>query len=396
MSAAGAAAPALDRSGPAFVVELDVLRGWAAVLMIANHAGYALLSKADADAGASGLAVFLGSFAPVLFFFATGFGIGLRPVGQPPPSLFETAWKAALLVAADQAMYWRGGASFGFDFFSFIGVASLLIALVARARSPVRLSLGLVVAILVVRYAVGPFARDWLPDNGSSNWLTGLRGHTGVSYPFAPWMVYPLIGYVLGRRYLAGNTASAQRRWLLPGAAVGVASMALTAAMVRTGAGLFRWGSMSSAFFVLSLGVLAGFVLLSVATARSTSVGRLLALRGVASFAVIPIHYALLGLGERLDLPLPPYGYVMAVLGLVVVSWIGASALARFAQGPWLTRRRRFALPALVGLLAALLVVILAGTHGPSAAMTAAALAAQLTIACLLGLRAKRRAGPSG
>lgn len=386
----------MNRPGPAFVVELDVFRGWAAILMIVNHAGYALLSPANADAGASGLAVFLGSFAPVLFFFATGFGIGLRPVGQRPPSLFETAWKAALLVAADQAMYWRGGATFGFDFFSFIGVASLLVALVARARWPVRLSLGLVVAIVAVRYAVGPFARSWLPEQGLSDWLTGLRGQPGVSYPLAPWMVYPLIGFVLGRLYVARDAAATQRQWLLPGAAIGFASLALTATMVWMGAGLFRWGSMSSSFFVLSFGVLAGFALLSVATARSAPAGRLLALRGVASFAVIPIHYALLGLSERLDLPLPPYAFVVAALALIVVSWIGAGALARFAQGPWLTRHRRFALPAFVGLLAVLLVVTIAGPHGPSAGMTSASLGAQLSIACLLGLRAKSRAGPSG
>lgn len=189
----------MGRPDPKFVPELDVFRGWAAVLMIVNHAGYAWLSPANADAGASGLAVFVGSFAPVLFFFATGFGIGLKRVGQPPSSLLDTAWKSILLIAADQAMYWRGGASFGFDFFSFIGVASLLVVLVARARRPVHLSLFLVVAILVVRYAVGPFVREWLPEEGWSDWLTGLRGHTGVSYPFAPWMVYPLIGFVLGR-----------------------------------------------------------------------------------------------------------------------------------------------------------------------------------------------------
>ena len=82
----------------------------------------------------------------------------------------------------------------------------------------------------------------------------------------------------------------------------------------------------------------------------------------------------------------------MAALGLIVLSWTGARVLARFAQGRWLAEQRRFALPALVGLLAVLLVVTVAGPHGPSAGMTSAALGAQLTIACLLGLRAKRAA----
>ena len=258
---------------------------------------------------------------------------------------------------------------------------------------PVRLSLCLVVAILSVRYLVGPFVRPWLPEQGMSDWLTGLRGQSGVSYPFSPWMVYPLIGFVLGRWYGGGDVAAKQRRWLLAGAAVCAASLALTSAMLWMGVGLFRWGSMSSSFFVLSLGVLAAFAMLSAASVRSASAGRLLALRGVASFAVIPIHYALLGLGERLALPLPAYGFVAAALGLIVLSWIGAAALARIVQGRWLTEWRRFALPALVALLAVLLVVTVAGPHGPSPWMTAAALGAQLSIACLLGLRAKRGTG---
>ena len=59
------------------VAELDLLRGFAALLMVFNHVGYAALSPQAAQHGASGAIVFLGSVAPVLFFFATGFGGGL-------------------------------------------------------------------------------------------------------------------------------------------------------------------------------------------------------------------------------------------------------------------------------------------------------------------------------
>ena len=173
-----------------------------------------------------------------------------------------------------------------------------------------------------------------------------------------------------------------------------IAPVAEQARAMGRRAEIFRCDLMSpAAVDVVSLGVLAAFAMLSVATARSASASRLFALRGVASFAVIPIHYALLGLAERFDLPLPPWGFAVAALGLIVLAWIGAAALARFAEGSWLTGQRRFALPALVGLLAALLVATVAGPHGPSAWMTASALGAQLTIACLLGLRAKRAGG---
>ena len=68
---------AAEQRSRVFVPELDVLRGIAAVLMILNHAGFRLLSGVDASSSISGAAVFLGGFAPVVFFFATGFGIAL-------------------------------------------------------------------------------------------------------------------------------------------------------------------------------------------------------------------------------------------------------------------------------------------------------------------------------
>ncbi len=54
--------------------ELDILRGLAAILMIINHVGYKTLAPNLTEGGLSGTLVFIGSFAPVLFFFVTGVG----------------------------------------------------------------------------------------------------------------------------------------------------------------------------------------------------------------------------------------------------------------------------------------------------------------------------------
>ena len=68
-----------------FALELDVLRGVAASLMIVNHAGIRLLSPADTIESASAVAVFVGGFAPVVFFFVTGFGAALARGSAPRP-----------------------------------------------------------------------------------------------------------------------------------------------------------------------------------------------------------------------------------------------------------------------------------------------------------------------
>ena len=59
-------------------IELDVLGGLAAVLMIVNHVGYQTLDQNHIDGSWSANIVFIGSFAPVLFFFITGVGYGLQ------------------------------------------------------------------------------------------------------------------------------------------------------------------------------------------------------------------------------------------------------------------------------------------------------------------------------
>ena len=126
-------------SARAFLPELDTLRGPAAALMIANHAGVRVLAPAHASAGRSGALVFLGSFAPVVFFFATGFGIAVssRRAERAGAAWWSVLWKAALLVVADQFFFWRAGHAFGLDFFGFIALATVLVMAIAGLRRAV-------------------------------------------------------------------------------------------------------------------------------------------------------------------------------------------------------------------------------------------------------------------
>src|SRR5262245_13577914 len=118
----------------ASVPELDLLRGLAIVLMIVNHAGVRLLDPAWLDGGGVGALVFLGGFAPVVFFFTTGFGVGLARRTPDRAALIGTLAKSGLLLLADQFMAWRAGMAWGLDFLGFIAIATVLVTAVALAR----------------------------------------------------------------------------------------------------------------------------------------------------------------------------------------------------------------------------------------------------------------------
>ena len=121
-----------------FYLELDVLRGFAAILMVVNHAGLQWLSPHDAEASLSGALVFLGSLAPVVFFFVTGFGNALSAAGRPRPApLRPLLVRAGLLVVADQFFAWTQGTAWVLDFFTFIALTAVIVGLLSRLERPV-------------------------------------------------------------------------------------------------------------------------------------------------------------------------------------------------------------------------------------------------------------------
>jgi len=89
-------------------IELDVLRGLAALLMVVNHVGYKALYPSQIDGSLSGNLVFIGSFAPVIFFFVSGVGSGIQPRRKKASHWYVTLNKVVILFFADLLMRWSG------------------------------------------------------------------------------------------------------------------------------------------------------------------------------------------------------------------------------------------------------------------------------------------------
>lgn len=379
------------------VVELDVLRGIAALLMIVNHGGYRLLSTSDATTGFVGALVFVGSFAPVVFFFATGFGValGVNATGRAP-AFASTLFKAGLLVVADQMLFWRAGSPWGVNFLGFIGLSALLVSALARFRAAVPICLVAILGLLALRYGIGPRSAHFAAPGSWLGWLFGVHDMNDMPYPPAPWLVYPLAGFVLGRLYgpVRLDNPAPRNRWWATAIAAAVGLSVGAAGLAAAGAVFFRWGTVSVAYFVLSLGVLAlaGAVSMMSAAAAPRLAARL-ALPGVASFAVIPLHYAALEIAAvAVDAPISPWVFLVAI-GLIGVACFWASARFSGGMSAWLAGSRASAASLALASMVLLSIGVLLGpgTASPPVAW-AAMVVGQLAVAGLLAARSRRGA----
>jgi hypothetical protein len=361
--------------------QLDLFRGLAALLMVVNHAAVAWLDR-DPGVGVSAQwAEFLGSLAPMLFFTATGIGCGMRR-GARAVSPATAIRKPAVLLVADALMWAQAGRFVGLDFLGFIGIAMLSLDLLhGRARSE-RLAWVVVAVVVAARFVLAPALVRVLPaelaDVAAA--ALGQRGMPGFSYSIFPWLAYPMLGYLLGRRFERAEASGDGRLLVLGGLGI-AATMALHAA----GAGLFRWGSLSLAFFVFGIGAgaLAWGVCGILVDRLPRSVVDAASLRGIASLALVPIHYAIVAAALALgwgnlrssDAFLPAAG--IAVVLAFLISKAAATALATAGAA---LPRRGVVIAAWSLALASLAAVLIVG----SPVRTVAIVVGQLALCLLL------------
>jgi len=328
--------------------ELDLIRALAGVFMVVNHAGVAWLSWPSSTVNHA--LVFVGSLAPVLFFTVTGMGRGIQAsTASSRRSWSATLRKVSILLLADAAMWLEPNTYLGMDFLGFIAISTIVLELVYETRRPILTAATLAVGCLALRFVVA--SRLGLSDDRTaltlaSHVIVGDSSVPGFSYTLSPWLAYPLFGCVVGS--LAARHAerirAARGLWALllgTGALVG---LGLCVVLAQRGMIFFRWGSMSFAYCVFGFSaVLASLAtaLLVVRTASATAL-RNMSLPSAASFALVPIHYAFIGIWRpvlRYRLNGDAFPFVVAGCALLVLTlskWTDRqlAACAKVMQGP--------------------------------------------------------------
>ena len=308
---------------------LDVFKGLAAVAMVINHSGYVLLTAHEANSGWLGLIVFLGSFAPVLFFFAVGYGAGLGPASRSV-DWTSVCKKSAWLFLADQFLFWSGGPSFGLDFFGFIALSMVAIAFIQGQRRSSAICIGLIVFLLLIRYTARAMVEGLASENGFWFWFTGVRGQDGWSYPLSPWLIAPLAGF-----WSARNAPLIEVYWRkLMTLAIVVIGGILSAVLHVRGVTFFRWGSVSAAYFVAAVTAVAiVWVMAGILVRFNFKVEKPLSLRGASVFLVVPIHYAVLAIFKALELQtLTSSNWITGLTGMVAVTGLALTFSRQLAN----------------------------------------------------------------
>ena len=289
--------------------ELDILRGLAALLMIVNHGGYEVLISDLATHGISGFIIFIGSSAPVLFFFIIGVGYGLQSGQKIKPNYWsDVIYKVIILILADQFFFWKRGQLIGLDFLGFIAFSTLVMAGIRVSKKTLLYAIIGFIAVFVLRYLVGPYL-----DNSDIQvpslvaWVIGTKELSNISYPLSPWLAYPFLGYIVGvgviqyQKNLEFERLSVIVKLLLFSLVPAIGSLLLW----YKGASFFRWGTFSLGFYLYSFAILLvslAFSLLIKLIPSTTFYQHILSLRGVTSLAVVPIHYALIVLATFMGL----------------------------------------------------------------------------------------------
>jgi uncharacterized membrane protein len=336
---ADATSPVRSSSARSRWDELDLLRGIAGVLMVANHTGYKWLGDATLADPVVRAIVFAGSCAPVVFFTTSGIGYGLQVGSGRAADPWGLARKVVILLVAD-ALLWIGNVPrFGLDFLGFIGLSMLVLDPLRRARRAVPLAVAGIAAITVLRYGVGEAVKGLPGGTGEvMRAALGVGVIEGVSYPLLPWLAYPLTGFLLGA------AARDARAWVDRRFAIVIAGLfglalgggTVCAWLVHGGRQLHRWGYVSLAFYAASFVAIALTVALALVLARhgGALARRLLELRGVASLALVPWHYAVIYATAAVLFVRASgrWGYLAGTVAMIAASFALSRHTERFAS----------------------------------------------------------------
>jgi uncharacterized membrane protein len=248
------------------VASVDALRGLSMMGLVLVHSILYLTPQTDADNIVYTVFVFLlGDVGAALFTTLVGvsFVLSVQRLGDVPDRviLMRAMIRGLFLIAAGMlvSVVTTGPASvFEWDILPLIGVASIVVALLRRVPSWALLLACAAIAVLspAVRSLTG-YLQWWggamtpatgMPIDGLllnpvgdfAPGLDALAAAWGLVstgwFPLFPWLLFPILGMVLGRQLVEGSAHTA-RRWLASGAIllIGGLSTAILTAMRGSG-----------------------------------------------------------------------------------------------------------------------------------------------------------------
>lgn len=384
--------------------ELDVLRGLAAIAMVGNHAVASWIAPTVERTWLAEALFLVGGFAPILFFFATGFGSGLQSLRSGRGEhRYGFARKLAILTLADQFMFWRWGKdpAFGIDFLTFIAISTAAVEPLRRMRRATLVALAAAALVLLGRFGLAPLLSGDPSSDPGVLWLLRAGGRLatpGVAYPPLPWLAVPLVGFALGRELGAqrGRITARPVRAISIAASVALLGASACLALEARGFDVNRYGVMSAGYLPLVFAAVGAFAAVAFAIARHPALARAVELRGVASLAVVPLHFALLYELAPALRPAPGDLALATAVALSALACVGVSKA--FARGLELALARTSHASRAVGtgFLAAWVVfaiaVMLVPIETSSHARNQIAAGAQLALCAMLVLPGARRA----
>ncbi|MBK9439991.1 MAG: hypothetical protein IPN53_01275 [Comamonadaceae bacterium] len=156
-----------------------------------------------------------------------------------------------------------------------------------------------------------------------ATWLTGQYTEN-VSYPLTPWIIFTLIGVIVGKLRSQYDAQLMSRVFLVAAALSFTASLG----MHLYGHNFSRWGTMNSGYFVFAIATLAiTYFLANRLSVQYCSEKLSLNVDGPTSFMVVAVHYFFV---QVLGVIIPEASvYILLVVLIVVTLSVSKQAVKR-------------------------------------------------------------------
>ncbi len=219
---------------------VDILRATAILLMVQVHFVGNLSSREPSSRILYDLSDFLGGFAAPIFTFLVGLSVWLwlnkqLAIGTDETALGKFIVKRGILIVFFGLIFaviiWTPNEIFNWDILPMIGITTMIIY--ALRRAPSKYLIGLALLLLLSAPPLREltnYSSHWIYDDYMHSFTLSdiLLGATLQGYfPLLPWLVFPLMGFCLGRDIFQGEQINPKAARRLP--ILGVVLIAISA-----------------------------------------------------------------------------------------------------------------------------------------------------------------------